>query len=178
MKARTLKFRKEVWPLILLALDNFSPLKGLARIHLMFFIYHYVGYIFKPNLLGPYSPELERSLRNLIEAGLVKVTLVREGNRRVRVYGLTEEGKRVAKGLLNKISSSLVELGDVLIIKGNEIIKDLENLKKYYSEKPLSLLLKRCIKEVNKEVPYHLKVEFTEDSIAFVKDLAEELGLT
>jgi len=177
MVSPVLKLRKDVWPLILLALDNFSPVRGLARLHLIFFIYHYVGYNYEPCLLGPYSPELEGALRNLIRAGLVKVILVREGKRRMRIYQLTEEGRRVAERLLSKLATANLELGGVLVIKGNEILKDLESIKKYYKDKPLSLLLRKCLKEIERDEPYHLRARLNEDIRAFVKDLAEELGL-
>ncbi|MCD6368275.1 MAG: hypothetical protein J7L38_00585 [Thermoproteales archaeon] len=142
---------KGLWLLIFLALNKYEPVEGYARLQFIFFIYDLIGFTYTVNAYGPYSRELERALLSLQEQGLVKV--VKEGVK--RKYILTEEGKKQAYELILKIKDKYIQVAGALIIRGEEIIRELKKIKYSYRDKPLLYLFYKCQRKILERVsPY------------------------
>ncbi|RLE92542.1 MAG: hypothetical protein DRN04_09930 [Thermoprotei archaeon] len=174
-----IKPAKEVWPLILLAVDNASPIHGFARIQLMFFIYKYIDFNYGLGTFGPYSHELTKALVKLEMDGLIKCHVVRSpGGGLVKKYMLTDRGKRIAFRLIEGMKGKYVRLSKVLVRKADEVVNDLEKLKKTFKDKPLMVLYLKALSMFEKSWPYFLNVpDETMKSylLDYTKDLLFEL---
>ena len=148
------------WPLILLALDGYSPIPGRVRIHMICFIYHHMGFNFIPGFFGPYSPELDKAIDEGIARGLIDTYYVPlKYGRSIKNYSLTIDGRRVANAIVSKIRDRYVLLDNVAFIKGKEILSDLEAIKRTYREKPLLFLFQKISEDTIKEWPYWMRFE-------------------
>lgn len=174
-----IKPAKEVWPLILLAVDDASPIYGFARIQLMFFIYKYIDFNYSPGIFGPYSHELTKALVKLEMDGLIKCHVVRSlGGGLVKKYTLSERGKRIAFRLIEGMKGKYVRLSKILVRKADEVVSDLEKLKKTFKDKPLIVLYLKALSMFEKNWPYFLNV--SDESMKsylldYTKDILSEL---
>lgn len=151
------------WPLILLALDGYSPIAGRIRFHMISFIYHHMGFKFIPGFFGPYSPELDRAIDECIERRLIDTYYVPlKYGRNIKNYSLTIDGRRIANAIISKIRDKYVLLDNVAFIKGREILSDLETIKRTYREKPVLFLFQKISENIIKEWPYWMGNESKE----------------
>jgi len=167
--------KKEELLLLLLALDNNKPIKGILRLHYMCFLYHYFGFKFVFGPCGPYSIELMDALKKLIDNGLVRVyiSLGLRGNL-VKTFSLTDYGRRIAAATLDRIRRHNILLENVVIRKGSEVVSEIEAIKKTYYDKSLTFILLRILQLVKKEWPYWIEAD---DRIKeYVEDMVEEMS--
>jgi len=170
---------KEIWPLLLLAVDDASPLYGFARIQLMFFIYQYIDFNYSLGTFAPYSHDLTRALIKLEMDGLIKSHVVRtaDGNL-VKKYSLTPRGKRIAYKLMSEMKGKYIRLSKVLVRKADDVIKDLEKLKKTFKDKPLVVLYLKALSMFEKKWPLTLNVpdnSMKEYLLDYSKDILYEM---
>jgi len=125
------------WVLRFLALDDFKPIEGATRLQkLMFLASQKIKQLegfpkFEPGPYGPFSSEIEEALKELKKEGLVEETTRLGGlKEHARVFSLTENGKKVAKTILEKV-----------LKQNSKVLKELEDLKKDWNNVPLLLFL-------------------------------------
>jgi len=174
MPIRYVRPTKEELLLVLLALDNYRPIKGVLRLQFMCFMYHYFGFKFVFGPCGPYSLELMESLQRLISEGLVKVYVsLDSGGSVVKTFSLTDRGRRVAAAALDRIRSNNVLLEGVVVRRGSDVVSEMEAIKRTYYDKPPTFMLLRILRMIKDEWPYW--VEADERIRDHVEDVVEEM---
>ncbi|RLE81415.1 MAG: hypothetical protein DRJ51_03865 [Thermoprotei archaeon] len=168
---RPIVIPKDLWLLIFLALNKYSPVEDYARIHLIFFLYDLLGFEFDYGPMGPYSREVENALIALQQRGFIKV--IKQGTK--RIYRLTDSGAREAYKVIYKIKNSYILLNNVLIVKGENVLRDLKKFKLSYGEKPLLYLLSKCLDRMKGGKPVNLKQNTTPLMNIFLTELSLEL---
>ena len=148
-----IEVKKESWIIVLLALNNYEPIKGFIRLHYLFFISEIIGFSYEYGYLGPYSHEIEKYVFDLQRSGIIKTII----SGKDRVYFLTDIGKSIAIRLIRKISNNKIILNKVLVMNGKEILKELEKLKKAFNNRPLLYLLYKCTLKFSNEWPVFIK---------------------
>jgi len=166
----------EEWPLVLLALDNYSPIRGTARFHMICCLYHYLGYKYEGLICGPFSYELDNALRRLNEEYLIRIRMgINSFRTPVKVYELTEAGKIRANRIIAKIRRNNILLEKIVIRRGSEVLSELEAIKKTYKDKPLLFILNRILKLYEGEsYPYWIKVS-KGDVKSYIKNVRDEV---
>ncbi|RLG70574.1 MAG: hypothetical protein DRO04_01655 [Candidatus Iainarchaeum archaeon] len=168
---RTIRLRPIDSVLLLLAVNKGQPIDGTPKIHYLLFIYEILDIDFEPGLLGPYSKSIEEAILELQRRGLIKV-LKEKGYRR---YVLTQRGVEEAKRLIEKLRNSYVEMRNSLIMKGDEVIRDLKILKKKAGEKSIPYLLYKCISKARKEWPINFAYKPSPAYMAFLHEVGNKV---
>jgi DNA-binding PadR family transcriptional regulator len=98
----------DLLPVALLYVDRQKSIEGITRFQKLIFLLDEetdldVGYDFRPDNYGPFSPELYNVIETLEDRDLVnrEVKHTRGGNEKF-VYSLTESGRKVAKRVLER----------------------------------------------------------------------------
>ncbi len=102
----------DVKSLVLLIIGLLGKVRGTTRLHKIAFLAVKEGGIvvdaeFVPHLYGPWSPDVQRALNELVEARLVDVAVDEVGTQSEvppRIYSLTDDGKELLKTILTKLS--------------------------------------------------------------------------
>lgn len=141
MLKRVRKLQKDVWILLYLYVNNCKPIKGYTNIQAIFFIYDLLGFKYELGPIGPYSKEVEECVLRLQQMGLIKVLNFSD----IRLYTLTERGRKFAEDLVKRIEDEYILLNEVVVMKGKEVIKDLTKLKLSLSDKSSSYLVYKCL---------------------------------
>ncbi len=174
MPIKYITLGKDELLLLLLGLDNYSPIKGVLRLQFMCFLYHYFGFKFTFGPCGPYSIELMETLERLIREGFVRVyiSLDSEGNL-VKAFSLTEKGRIKAAYLIDYVRRNNVLLEGVAIRPGSDVISELEAIKRTYNDKSLSFMLMKVLRLIKDEWPYW--IECDERLKQYASDIIEEI---
>lgn len=174
MPIKYINLDKDELLLILLALDNYAPIKGILRLQYMCFLYHYLGFRFIFGPCGPYSIELMKTLNKLISEGFVKVyiSLDKEGNL-VKTFSLTYKGRSKAAYLIDYVRRNNILLENVVIRPGSDVISEMEAIKRTYNDKSIAFILLKVLRLIKDEWPYW--VECNEEIKEHVSDIVEEI---
>ena len=141
----------EEWVLLLLYLDGKKPVYGMETLHYIFFIYPYVDARFSTLLFAPYSPELEKSVLNLERERLIDRRAEFLNGRITTAFFLTNKGAERAKKTFFKFRESWLLLKGFIVRKGEDVVNELEALKKTYNGKSLLELLRLLASKVEAE---------------------------
>jgi DNA-binding PadR family transcriptional regulator len=143
--------KPEDFVLLLAYLDGKSPIYGDEVLHFIVAIYPYVEVSLSPSFFLPFSAEVERTLKNLLDRKLVARTkqLYRGSER--NIIKITEEGVDDARRLLKLFSDNWLLLRKTVVRPGLEVVNELEALKKTYNGKSVSELMRVLATKIGTE---------------------------
>jgi len=98
--------------LVLLIIGLLGKVRGTTRLHKIAFLAVKEGGIdvnaeFIPHFYGPWSPDIQKALNELVEARIINVTIDETGiqdESPPKIYSLTENGKKILKVTLARMS--------------------------------------------------------------------------
>ncbi|MEM1509511.1 MAG: hypothetical protein QW291_07625 [Thermofilaceae archaeon] len=152
MGVTPINLRPRDWVLLLLHVGGRNPIKGEESFHTTLFMMQCPPVVFKTLLLSVFSPEIHQAIEHLIEEGLIKREYKYEGSKLIEIYSLSPLGVEEASRLAEKASGSYMFIGGAAIRKGDDVLSELEALKKTYNGRGLKEGLKLILDKLGSKV--------------------------
>lgn len=152
MGVTPVNLRPRDWVLLLLYTGGRNPIKGEESFHLTLFMMQCPPATFKTLLLSVFSPEIHHAVEQLVEEGLIRREYKYEGSKLVEIYSLSPRGAEEASKLVERVGGSYVLIGGTAVRKGDEVLSELEALKKTYNGRRLKEGLRLILDKLGSKV--------------------------
>ncbi len=167
---------EEEWILLLAGADASSPILGEYTFHYIFFLYPFSPFNFKALLITPYSEQLDKCLKRMIEGGILVKEIKVVNTMVTEAYKLSLRGSTAYRNLKNRIYKKHILINDHLVRPVANILNELESLKKTYNGKELLKLLTLTIAKV-KSGDLALELHLKEHEIQYLKRIIRYGGV-
>ena len=167
---------EEEWILLLAGADASSPILGEYTFHYIFFLYPFSPFNFKALLITPYSEQLDKCLKRMIEGGILVKEIKGVNTMVTEAYKLSLRGSTAYRNLKNRIYKKHILINDHLVRPVANILNELESLKKTYNGKELLKLLTLTIAKV-KSGDLALELHLKEHEIQYLKRIIRYGGV-
>ena len=167
---------EEEWILLLAGADASSPILGEYTFHYIFFLYPFSPFNFKALLITPYSEQLDKCLKRMIEGGILVKEIKVVNTMVTEAYKLSLRGSTAYRNLKNRIYKKHILINDHLVRPVANILNELESLKKTYNGKELLKLLTLTIAKV-KSGDLALELHLKEHEMQYLKRIIRYGGV-
>lgn len=158
----------EEWVLLLAGADSSSPILGEYTFHFIFFLYPFSPFNFKTLLIAPYSEQLDKCLKRMLDGGILIKEIKVVNTMVTEAYKLSLKGNTVYRNLKNKIYKKQVLINNHIVRPVANVLNELESLKKTYNGRELFKLLKLLIAKV-KNNDFALELRLQDHEIQYLK---------
>lgn len=167
---------EEEWILLLAGADASSPILGEYTFHYIFFLYPFSPFNFKTLLITPYSEQLDKCLKRMIEGGILVKEIKVVNTMVTEAYKLSLRGSTVYRSLKNRIYKKHILINDYLVRPVANVLNELESLKKTYNGRELLKLLTLTVAKV-KSGDLALELHLKEHEIQYLKRIIRYGGV-
>lgn len=150
----------EEWITLLAGADSSTPILGEYTFHYIFFLYPFSPFNFKTLLVAPYSEQLDKCLKRMVDGGILTKEIKAVDAMIAEAFKLSPRGSSVYRNLKSRIYRKQILINNYVLRPAVNVLNELESLKKTYNGRELLKLLTLIIAKIKSSdiaLELHLK---------------------